>query len=252
MEIKRKREFYSVILLVLIYLLFVSIPFPMFIKNEDVCFTLNVSMRVLFIPFFFVYVKKENLLSLNKPEFKLIDFKYLPFIILTVSNFIVSIVSRFSLNETISTMDILKSLILSIFIAFNEELVFRVVIIKEMIVGLNRFKTILFSSIVFGLIHLVNIGSFASIPYVLLQVLYSFGMGLVLALIFTNTYNFIYVFIIHFLFDFLNGDLVEILYEFENNYLFFILNIAIAVLLGIYGILVYVKEEKNVSKTMDI
>ena len=252
MEIKRKRVFYSVILLILIYLLFVSIPFHMFIKDELVLFILNISMRLLFIPFFFIYVKKEGLASLNTPSFKFVDFKYLPFLFLTFSNFIVVFLSNWVMFEGVSTLTIIKDLVLSILIAFNEELVFRVVLIKEMSVGLSRIKTILLSSLVFGLTHLLNISSLGSIPYVLLQVLYSFGVGLILSLIYTKTYNFVYVFIIHFLFDFLNGDLVSDLYDLEYNWIFFVVNISLGVILGLYAVLIYIKEEKDVTKTMDI
>ena len=252
MEIRRKREFYSVILLILIYLLFVSIPFSMFIKNETVVYILNISMRALFIPFFFIYVKKENLLSLNKPEFKLVDFKYMPFLLLTVSNLIVSLISKFEMLE-VSNIEIIKSLVLSAFIAFNEELVFRVVVCKELIVTQTRFKTILFSSIVFGLVHLLNINSLGSIPYVLLQVVYSFGIGLILSLIYTQSYNFVYIFMLHFLFDFLNGFLISDLFELEYNFVFFIVNISIGVMIGLYALLIYLKEEKkDATKTMDI
>ncbi len=251
MEIKRKREFYSVILLILIYLLFVSIPFSMFIKNETVVYILNISMRALFIPFFFIYVKKENLLSLNKPEFKLVDFKYIPFLLLTISNLIVSLISKFEMLE-VSNIEIIKNLILSAFIAFNEELVFRVVVCKELIVTQSRFKTILYSSIIFGSVHLLNINSFGSIPYVLLQVVYSFGIGLLLALVYTKTYNFIYVFVFHFLVDFLNGFLISDLYNLEYNLIFFIVNIGIGVIIGVYALLIYLKEEKDVTETMDI
>ena len=251
MEIRRKREFYSVILLILIYLLFVSIPFSMFINNETVVYILNISMRVLFIPFFFIYVKKENLLSLNKPEFKLVDFKYIPFLLLTVSNLIVSLISKFDMYE-ISSTEIIKNLILSVFIAFNEELVFRVVVCKELIVTQSRFKTMLYSSIVFGLIHLLNINSLGSIPYVLLQVVYSFGLGLLLSLIYIQSYNFVYIFMLHFLFDFLNGFLISDLYVLEYNLVFFIVNISIGVIIGLYALLLYLKEEKNVTKAMDI
>ena len=223
----------------------------MFIKNEMVVYILNISMRVLFIPFFFIYVKKEKLLSLNKPEFKLVDFKYIPFLLLTISNLIVSLISKFDMYE-ISSTEIIKNLILSVFIAFNEELVFRVVVCKELIVTQSRFKTMLYSSIVFGLIHLLNINSLGSIPYVLLQVVYSFGLGLLLSLIYTQSYNFIYIFMLHFLFDFLNGFLISDLYELEYNFVFFIVNISIGVIIGLYALLIYLKEEKNVTKAMDI
>ena len=252
MEIKRKREFYSVILLILIYLLFVSIPFSMFINNEIVLFILNVSMRLLFIPFFFIYVKKERLSTLNKPVFKLVDFKYLPFLLLTFSNFIVVFLSKTNMYETYSATMILEDLVISILISFNEELVFRVVLNKEMLIGLNRIKTIVLSSLVFGLTHLLNINSFGSIPYVLLQVVYSFGVGLILSLIYTKTFNFIYVFIIHFLFDFLNGFLISDLYDLDYNWIFFVVNISLGVILGLYALLIYKKEEKDVTETMDI
>ena len=252
MEKERKRILYAIIILILVYLLLVSIPFSLFIHNELVVSILQISMKILYIPFFFIYVKKEGISSIDKPLFKLFDLKYLPFLLITFSNYLVVVFANTPKNTDISLLYIILDIITCLLISFNEELIFRVVINKEMIKTLSRFKTILFSSLIFGLIHLVNISSLASIPYVLLQVLYSFGLGLLLSLIYTKTYNFIYIFIIHFLFDYLNGYLIPEIYLLDYNYIFFIVNASIAILLIAYGILIYIKEEKNAAKSMDI
>ncbi len=254
MEKKKEIKIYSIILLVLIYLILTSIPFSLFIQNENTIYFLDISLRVIFIPIYFIYIRREKLESIKKPSFNKRDLLFIPFILVTISNIFVALISQFEINE-LNNISIIKNMIFYALVAFNEELIFRVTISSELIKYNSKIKTIIYSSLIFGLIHLVNISSLSSIPYVLLQVLYSFGLGLILSLVYTYSNNFIYIVIIHFLFDFINGYLSVELFKFEYNMWFFILNISISLLFVLYGLLVYKKLErgdKNVSKNMDI
>ena len=208
----------------------------------------------MFILFFFFYTKKNKLSSIKRVDIKKGDLAFLPFVFIAFSNFLVVFISGFEKLD-ISTNYILKYLLFYALVALNEELVFRVVVNGELLKYQPRLKSIIISSAIFGLIHLVNINSLGSIPYVLLQVLYSFGFGLVLSLIYTYTSNIIYVFLLHFLFDYLNGFLAVELYDFEYNLWFYLVNIIISVVFALYGLYTYKKKEKEVldaSKNMDI
>ena len=254
MEKETKINLYSVILVVLFYLIFISIPFSMFIDNEELVFWLQIGLRVLYIPFFFYYTRKERLSSLKVPRFKVKDAIFMPFILITSTNLLVVLISGFGKLD-LSNAYILKYLLFYALVAFDEELVFRVVVNTELLKYHSRLKSIIISSAIFGLIHLVNINSLGSIPYVLLQVLYSFGFGLVLALIYTYTDNLIYIFVLHFLFDFINGFLAVELFDFDYNLWFYLVNIIISILFVLYGFFVYKHKEKEVmdaSKNMDI
>ena len=246
MEKDTKVRIYSISLLVLIYLILTSIPFSLFIHNENVLYFLDMGLRLSFIPIYFIYTKKEKLESFKPLRFDKKDVLFIPFMLLTMSNMFVAFVSRFNLVK-LDTIDMVKMLFFYILVALSEEALFRVVINTELIKHNSRIKTIVYSSLIFGLIHLVNISSFSSIPFVLLQVVYSFGLGLVLSLIYTYTSNFLYIFLVHFLFDFINGYLSVNMYEFSYNVWFFVINIAISIIFILYGIFIYKIKEKEVQ-----
>ena len=94
-------------------------------------------------------------------------------------------------------------------------------------------------------LHLFNINSLASIPYCLVQAVYTFGLGLILSLMYAYSHNFIYPLIFHFLFNFINNELTTSLFIYEWNTKFYIVNIVIGVLLVAYGFLCYKLLEKK-------
>ena len=87
--------------------------------------------------------------------------------------------------------------------------------------------------------HLLNINSLASIPTCLIQALYTFGIGLVLSIVYLFSRNIIYPIILHFLFNFLNDTLVTSLFNIEWNLVFFIVNIGVGILIGLYSLFIY-------------
>ena len=117
-------------------------------------------------------------------------------------------------------------------------------------------KAVIISSLVFGLVHLFNISSFASIPYVLLQAGYSMYFGFILGLMYAVSDNILLPIAMHMSFNIVNGDLAGLLYDIEYNALYFIVNISIGVILGIYYLIIcllYYERMKirDVSGDMD-
>lgn len=256
MNKETRNTFLSIAEIILVYLVVIGIPFGLFIKNETVLYIISIVLRAAFFPIALIFIHKNNLERIPKLSFKIGDFLFIPFLVLTISNFIVCMISKCELSIPDNlTIVIIKSAVFSILTALNEELLFRVVLHSEILKYKSIFISILISSAIFGSIHLFNISSLGSIPSVLLQVVYSFGTGLVLSLIYTFTKNYLYIVSFHFLFNFLNGDLIDTIYIVEYNYIYFLVNIGLALLLAGYGVLIYllkVKEDNNVSEPMDI
>ena len=82
-------------------------------------------------------------------------------------------------------------LITAILTATIEELLFRNILFEELNSTQKNCRAIIYSSLIFGSIHLLNINSLASIPFVLVQVLYTAFLGLILAVAYNNTNNLI-------------------------------------------------------------
>ena len=249
-----KLKLYNVLLLICLYLISASIPFSLFIKNEEISYGLTILFRLSFILYYPFYIRKNNLDKLEFKRPRLYHFLFIPFLLITISNYIVALIDDSILNLDISSMFIIKEAILYLLVGIGEEEVFRGVLLPFINEKNSRFKAILYSSLIFGGVHLLNISSLSSIPYCLLQALYSFGTGLLFAFIYVYSKNIIYPIIVHFLFDLLNGSLIEEMFVIEWNLTFFIVNIAIALLICAYACALYFifeRRKKDVSDTLD-
>lgn len=100
--------------------------------------------------------------------------------------------------------------------------------------------------------HLLNLFNGFS-PLVFVQVLYTFGLGLVLGIIYEySERNFLYVFLFHFLFNFLNDFLYTRLFNLENDYVFYLVSVGNGMIIGIYIlILFFLHKNKQKELTLD-
>lgn len=236
MERKEKQSLYSVIYLILITLLFVSIPFGLFIESEIILFIINSIIRTLCIIYSLLYIKKEKL---NKLKFNQITKKsliLLPLLILPFSNFFVVLFNNYHLTNEINYFRLTSDILLAILIATLEEITFRSQLLPEINKHKNDFIAIVLSSVIFGSVHLLNINSLGSIPYVLSQVVYTTLLGFVLGIIYLLSKNIILPIIFHALFNIINEVLIENLFNIKWNLSFFLINITIGILVLIYGL----------------
>lgn len=115
----------------------------------------------------------------------------------------------------------------SIFVGIMEELIFRGFLCRFIEEKSHENRAIMISSLIFGVFHLVNIGSYPYL-YVLLQVLYAFAIGIVFATVFYKTKSILSCIIVH--------SIVDILGSFEAEPIFAveIIGTIICVLYAIY------------------
>ena len=234
-----KKRWYSKLFLLSVAMLLVSIPLNMFIKNWVTLSIISIILKVISLTFILIYSKKEKFeyVDIDKP--KKLDLLLLPFLIITFSNLFVVILNKNIINNTINYLYLIISLTSCILTSIIEEIIFRHFIYKEFRHSKPMFKSILFTSLIFGGMHLLNINSIASIPYCLIQAVYTFGIGLILSIIYIFSKNIIFSIIVHFLFNFINDTLVSHLFNIEWNFIFFIVNITISVLIGLYALYIY-------------
>lgn len=240
-----KKRWYSIALLIAILLCFSSVPFHYFIKSQLVINVLNIVLKLLFIALYIYYINKEKLHKLNFSPIKKSTLLFLPFLIVPFSNFIVVIFNDSSLNENISTINIIIEFLLCLLIAISEEIVFRGNLFKEFLKHKSPFLSILYSSLIFGAIHLLNISSLDSIIYCLIQAIYAFAIGLIMAFMYYYTDNIIIPISFHFLYNFINDSLITNLYDLKWDISFYIINIAIALITIIYGLFLFKKLIKK-------
>lgn len=242
-----KKRFYSVSLLICVFVLFTSIPFNLFITNQNLIYILQVILKILFLIFAFFYLKKENYNYSFKEKLHLKHLILLPFILVCFSNLFVCLISNSKVTE-INMLEFVKDIGFYLLVAISEELVFRYALFNELKAKYSNFLAMLISSLVFGGLHLLNITSFASIPTCLIQALYTFGLGMLLSLIYVYTQNILMTISAHFLFNLINDSLAASLFEINWDFKFYLINILFAIVFAIYGILIYIfkiKKEDN-------
>ena len=169
----------------------------------------------------------------TKPDKPSFDAAVLPFCLLPFLNLIVI---GFQGAELGSLQKLVLSLFSAVGAAFAEEMHFRGYIYDEM-EGYRPLTKILFSSALFGLAHLLNGFSLAS----LIQVGYTFVLGLFLGAIRLSKLGLTGCFIFHFLFNFLMDGLFVYLGGEANGLPFYLVNLVGGALLLGYWVYLAVK-----------
>lgn len=132
-------------------------------------------------------------------------------------------------------INIIYAFINSIYIGVMEELICRGFLCRFIEEKSNRKKAVFISSLLFGMFHLVNIGSFPLI-YVFLQVLYAFAIGIAFALVFYKTKSLLACIAVHSIVDFLGSFGTEPIFAFE------LIGTIICILCAIYYYALFRKE----------
>lgn len=211
----------------------------------------NSFIRLSFSMFFIIILLKSDLkkhleLNLNKKTLML----FIPFLIISINNFPIS--AYFKGNTTFNghNYQIILFLIECFTVGLFEELIFRLIIIVLLMEVFKKSKNkeliVLFlSSITFSLIHLVNLFDRASFGDVLLQMGYSFLIGLVFALIFLKTNNILLVVVLHSLYNFF-GEVMFYLGEVTKRW--DLITIILTILLSFLNFIYYFKVLMNEKK----
>lgn len=250
-----KKGWYNTLLLIVLYVLSTSTFFFGFISDETLRFWLILALRLSFIVFLvvlmFQYKIKRPLFTKGKKS----DLFLLPLLLITITNLFVVIVTKAPVTD-LNQVLVTKGLGVALLAVLAEELVFRVVLIDQLLKKNTPLVTIVISALIFGSIHLANITSLASILPNLVQVAYTTCLGLGAGLLYVFTKNFVWPFLFHLLFNILNGVIIPSAFAINIDYVYYLVNGSIAVLIGIYGILIYIylaKKEaiNNVTKDLD-
>ena len=80
---------------------------------------------------------------------------------------------------------------------------------------------------------------------VLIQTVYTFGLGLVLGFIFEYSHSLSFVVILHFAFNLFNDVLYGFFGGYTSDIVFILTPITIALLAATYGIVLYIRKYKN-------
>lgn len=252
MEKDNKRVWYSIAYIICVVLLLSSIPFSMLINNEILSFILSITLKISATIYMVYYIKKDGLDNPLLEKHKKSNLFIIPLIILPFSNLFVALFTNVKFNETINYFNIISGVIDAIIISVYEEVLFRGLVFNEFLKTKKVHIAIVLQALIFGSIHLLNINSLGSIPFILSQVLYTAYLGIILGIIYFKTKNIIYPIIFHMLFNVFNNVISVNLFDIKWDYKFFLINIIIGIITFIYALYYFKGDEKHVTTNMDI
>ena len=192
------------------------------------------------LPIWLIFeIKNQKILSLNK--FFSLSLIALPFFIVVINNFpIVGIIDgSVTFNPNNDFIKWVCYILVVLGGVLIEELTFRGLILPTLY---RRYKaknnsiflTVFVQSILFGLVHIVNLLAGSSFSAVLMQVGYSFLIGATCGIAFIKTGNFYSAVTLHFIFNF-GGLLYD--YNMISGNIWSPLSIVLTVIIAILGII---------------
>ena len=233
---------------ILLFVFVVCLPIDLLNLSFAITLTIQIVVRLALLGFY-IYVIWTNKVKIFKGgAFKELII-FLPFFLICFSNIFASLIGGGFKFVKSSGLILFLQIVLCLVGAILEEIVFRL-FVQTSLVTHRPISRILLSALIFALCHLINIVNVRSVDAllgVLLQTIYTFGLGLVLGFIFEYSNSLVFVMVLHFAFNLFN----DVLYVFFGGYtttLVFVLTaVIISLLVGAYGIVLYYKKYRYIK-----
>lgn len=233
--------FYSIGILIILF------PYNLLSISENNIYYIDCLIKtiyfliVLFVCLRYKYIKIN---SLTKEWYFL-----LPFVITLGNNLYVVLLFK-NINITNDISYLYNDAILFLGVSLFEEIIFRGLMFRSI---LNKTKkvilSIILSSIVFGLMHFININE-SGIFNTSLQVLYSTCTGALFCFIYWYSNNLFLAIIAHFIFNYCNQTLYLYLYKGDYTKEFYIFAIVNIIITLIYTLFLYQRKKTTNKLTL--
>lgn len=237
-------------LLFFIYLAIASIPWGNFLSSFYVIMGVKIGTGAIFLTAIIV------LLAIRYPQQKRpIPFInllfFLPFFLIVFSNFASSYFIS-SPSNYINIQSLLLNIVSTIIYAIIEEVLFRGFLLPLLLSRLSDFKSLLISSAIFALVHLFNIFSGINVILVLIQVLYTFGIGLILGLMYVYGKTLVLPMLFHICFNVFENDLYEAFYPSATyTNLRVLVTVTVSLFALFYGVFIYFHFQKKEPSSIE-
>ena len=239
-----KSKLLDTLILILIDIGISCLPFDLF----GITGTLQLIFQILgqFLIFFlFRLVLKKSPLKFKERTYNRTNMIFfIPVFILCFSNFF-NLLNPANYIEFSFSIDLVLALALSFCVAFNEEYLFRSVIIDNIESSEKPIVKVVISASIFAACHLTVFFSTFN-PIDLIQVVYTFGLGIVLGLMYVYGECLWYCVLFHFAYNAINGNLAETWVKYPTiDYLYFLINALVGLVIAAYLFTIYFLKLKK-------
>lgn len=231
----------DLLIFALLFIFVAAFPVDLFPIEETYRLIIRISLRLLILAYYIYicYVNRINIFKFYNLRNMLL---FIPFLLACFSNLIAAgIDSGFTGLLMYSNVNLALIIIYYFLGAVVEEFLFRF-FIQNSLVRVGSIKRILYGALIFALFHLLNIVNISTVDgliTILVQVVYSFGLGILLGFVYEYTYSLPACICLHFAFNFFNTVLFEYLGCRVSDFAFYMTAVVIAVILAIYIVLIY-------------
>ena len=224
-------------------LLFIFVTaFPVDYFHIDLLYqyVIRISLLALILAYY-IYICYINNINI----FKFYNLKrmllFSPFLLICFSNLIAAKIDG-AYGVSSMSLDLFAVMIVFHFLqAVVEEFLFRM-FIQGSLVRVGSIKRIFYGALIFAAFHLLNMVGIRSVDglvTVLVQIVYSFGLGILLGFVYEYTYSLPACIFLHFAFNFFNTVLYRYLGCVSSDFSFYMTAVVITLVVGLYTFLIY-------------
>ena len=239
-----KFKLVDIILFSLLFIFVVSFPVNMLGLSLTWQYVISIGLKLLLLAYncYILWARRINI-------FKFANYRnaifFIPFLLACFSNLIAMKIE--GVEYVVYYEPVLLSLVIvsTILTAINEEILFRFYIQGSLVYS-STLKRVLVSAAIFALFHLLTLVQVRSVYYlvrVLVQVVYTFGLGIILGLMYEYTYSLPLCMGFHFAFNFVNQVVITnmLLFKSGTEYTlsFYLTAVVIGAILVAYGVCIY-------------
>ena len=234
--------------LLCVYLAVAFFPLNYFDIPKFVIQIIGISLRIAYLVFIIIYLCRRNVFKLGKINV-VYTLLLLPCFIACFSNEIVATCAG-EIKGDVVFKNFYLDVILSLLTVLCEELIFRMAGFK-IFESKTPFIRIILTSTIFGIAHLFNFFSSFN-PLVFVQAIYTFGIGIILGLLYEFGGNIGFSILFHLLFNVFNNDLFNLMYVITSDLQYYLINVLIGACIGVYCLLIYllVFRKKEVKENV--
>ncbi len=232
-----KSKLLDTLILILVYIGISCLPFSLFGLSETLVLIFRILGQLVIFFLFRLILKKSPLKFKERTYNRTNMIFFIPVFILCFSNFF-NLLNPANYIEFSFSVDLALALTLSFCVAFNEEYLFRSIIIDNIESSEKPIVKVVISASIFAACHLTSFFSTFN-PIDLIQVVYTFGLGIVLGMIYVYTESLWYCVLFHFAYNLVNSDFAQFIKYPNVDYLYFLINASVGLIVAVYLVIIY-------------
>ena len=232
-------RFSDLLLFVLLFIFVAAFPVDLIPVRLFFQILIKIGLRLLLLAYY-IYIIIRNRMKVFGIANIINVLLCIPFVLISFSNITASLIDGGFIGVIEETDVFIANVILTLLIAISEEIVFRL-FIHNSLYNTSSIKRIFASAGIFALMHLLNIVNVRyldTLITVLLQTVYTFGLGLLLGVLYEYGHSLIAAIVLHFCFNFFNENLYEYLGGYCSNMSFYLTAIGYTIVVGTYAVLI--------------